>query len=220
MKKKILTIALAALTLVAGIAAYDAQDEVWAQDVYDIKMHIYVPRIYDNNQSLGYRKYQSQSVQGEMLMQYNVYGQLIDVKFTNMVNRTHKMANGKNVTYNAFLDYDKQWPKFNAIGSNKTLKFKTASICFAMAAEPSYNIGEFDEDNALYIMCAGKGTFHSKDKVLKYATGYLAGTLGCGCMAYGHTSPTRKIGYFGPIEDQVDDVAAVYGRWTVRYKPR
>ena len=49
MKKKILTIALAALTLVAGIAAYDAQDEVWAQDVYDIKMHIYVPRIYDNN---------------------------------------------------------------------------------------------------------------------------------------------------------------------------
>lgn len=48
MKKKILTIAFAALTLVVGIAAYDAQDKVWAQDVYDIKMRIYVPRIYDN----------------------------------------------------------------------------------------------------------------------------------------------------------------------------
>ena len=150
-------------------------------------------------------------------MQYNVYGQLIDVKFTNMVNKTHKMSNGNNVAYNAILDTNATWPRFNAIGSNKTKKFKTSSICFSLAAEPSYNIGEFDEDNALYIMLAGKGTFSSKIKNLNYASGYLAGTLGCGCMAYGHVSPTRQIGYFGPINDDVDDVAAVYGRWSIKY---
>lgn len=216
--KKLLSATLAAFALIVGIAAYDAQDAVWAQDTYDIKMRICVPRIYDNTESLGSRKYQTQLVQGEMLMQYNVYGQLIDVKFTNMVNKTHKMSNGQNVCYDAVLDYDKQWPRFNAIGSNKTKKFNTASICFAVAAEPNYNIGEFDEDNALYVMCAGKGAFNNKSKMLKNASGYLAGTLGCGCMAYGHTSPTREIGYFGPIEDQVDDVAAVYGRWTIKYK--
>ena len=92
-----------------------------------------------------------------------------------------------------------------------------ASICFALAAEPSYNIGEFDEDNALYVTLAGKGSFDTKHKMLKSASGYLAGTLGCGCMAYGHVSPTRQIGYFGPINDDVDDVAAVYGRWSIKY---
>ena len=208
MKKKILTIAFAALTLVIGIAAYDAQDEVWAQDVYDIKMHVYVPRIYDNTQSLGYRKYQIQHVKGEMLMQYNVYGQLIDVKFTNMVNKTHKMSNGNNVAYNAILDTNATWPRFNAIGSNKTKKFKTSSICFSLAAEPSYN--------GLYLVLAGKGKLTSNGQ-LKNLSGYAAGTIGCGCMAYGHVSPTRQIGYFGPINDDVDDVAAVYGRWSIKY---
>ena len=48
MKKKLLTVALAALSIVIGIAAYDAQDIVWAQDIYDMKMSIHVPRIYDN----------------------------------------------------------------------------------------------------------------------------------------------------------------------------
>lgn len=35
-------------------------------DTYKIKMSIYVPRIYDNYQSLGYRKYQKQSLTGEL----------------------------------------------------------------------------------------------------------------------------------------------------------
>lgn len=89
-------------------------------------------------------------------------------------------------------------------------------MSFAIAAEPSYNIGEFDEDNALYVMLAGRGTF-LKRTVLKYATGYLAGTLGCGCHSYGHVSPTRKIGWNGPT-DEVDDVAAVFGNWKLRLK--
>ena len=48
MKKKLLTVALVVVSIVIGIAAYDAQDAVWNQDVYDIKMRICVPRIYDN----------------------------------------------------------------------------------------------------------------------------------------------------------------------------
>ena len=87
-----------------------------------------------------------------MHLEYAADGKLEDIKFTDMVNRTHIMSNGKHVTYpNTVIDYDVVYPKFNAIGNNKTELFKTASICFAIAAEPNYNIGEFDEDNALYV---------------------------------------------------------------------
>ena len=149
-------------------------------------------------------------------MLYDNSGKLADVQFTNVVNRTHKLSNSGNVTYNMVLDTI-AWPRFNAIGSNKTEKFKTASICFYAAAEPNYNKGEFDEDNALYVMIAGKGTFHSKQLYLKSASGKVAGTLGCGCMAYGHKSPTRKITFYGPGE-VVDDVAAVFGTWKLKHK--
>lgn len=70
--------------------------------------------------------------------------------FSNLVNRTHTLSNGKNVTYSGYLDDTKP---FNAvaIGSNKTKKFKTASLCFSLMAEPSYNIGPFDEDTSLFV---------------------------------------------------------------------
>ena len=68
-------------------------------------------------------------------------------------------------------------------------------------------------------MVSGKGGFHQKFKCLKAAAGKVAGTLGCGCTAYGHVSPTRKIGYWGPTDD-VDDVAAVDGTWSIRLKSR
>jgi len=151
-----------------------------------------------------------------MLMMYGKDAKLVDVQFTNMVNKTHKLSNGKYVSYGRTTLDTLIWPRFNAIGSNKTGKFKTASICFYIAAEPSYNIGEFDEDNALYVMLAGKGTFYSKQLHLKSASGKVAGTLGCGCMAYGHKSPTRKITFYGPGKE-VDDVAAVFGTWSIKY---
>ena len=103
----------------------------------------------------------------------------------------------------------------NAIGSNKTNRFKTATLCLSIAAEPSYNIGQFDEDTSLYITISGKGTINTKGLMSK-ANGYVAGTLGCGCMAYGHKSPTRTIGYNG-VTDTVSDVAAVYGTWTLKF---
>ena len=58
--------------------------------------------------------------------------------------------------------------------------------------------------------------YTSKKKHLKKANGNVAGTLGCGCMAYGHKSPTRKITFYGP-GDEVDDVAAVFGNWHLTY---
>ena len=151
-----------------------------------------------------------------MLLGFDKDGVLVNFRFNNLVNKTHKLSNGNNVTYKALVDYDARFPRFNAIGNNKTNSFKTASICFALAAEPNYNIGEFDEDTSLYITLAGKGTIDSKG-VLRKVSGYAAGTLGCGCMAYGHISPTRTIGYYGAT-DQVDDVAAVYGTWSLKLK--
>ncbi len=225
MKKLILTLALAisvgfGVNLAANVDdEYDYEEpqvEVAAVDTYIFTMHLAVPRIYDNAQSLGSRKYQSQTIKGEMLMMYGKDAKLVDVQFTNMVNKTHKLSNGKYVSYGRTTLDTIIWPRFNAIGSNKTGKFKTASICFYIAAEPSYNIGEFDEDNALYVMLAGKGAFHSKQLHLKSASGKVAGTLGCGCMAYGHKSPTRKITFYGPGKE-VDDVAAVFGTWSIKY---
>ena len=70
-----------------------------------------------------------------------------------------------------------------------------------------------NEDNSLYIILAGKGRLSSSK--FKFATGYVAGTIGCGCSAYGHTSPTRKIGYNGATS-VVDDIAAVHGRWSMK----
>lgn len=91
-----------------------------------------------------------------MQLCYDDRCELVDVRFKNLVNKTHKMSNGVNVSYDAFLT-DVVFPKFNCIGSNKTEEFNIASVCFSIAAEPSYNIGEMNEDNGLYIVLAGKG---------------------------------------------------------------
>ena len=182
--------------------------------MFALTMNLQVPRIYDNNESLGYRKYQMQKITAKIGLDVAANGEVISVMFYDMTNKTHRLSTGKNVTYTASLDEDGYFPRFNAIGSNKTHSYKTASICFSIAAEPSYNIGPFDEDTSLYVTLAGKGSIDSKG-VLKRANGYVSGTLGCGCRAYGHISPTRKIGKDG-ITDMIDDVAAVYGTWSMR----
>ena len=100
-----------------------------------------------------------------MFLDFDANGEICNVEFKDMVNKTHKMSNGKNVTYDAILDEDGYFPRFCAIGSNKTGKFNVASICFSLAAEPNYNIGEFDEDTSLYVTCSGKGTFNARKKL-------------------------------------------------------
>lgn len=142
-------------------------------------------------------------------------GWLCDVKFSSFVNKTHRLSNGKNVTYDVELAPNGFGPCFNAIGNNKTKVFKTASICFSLAAEPSYNIGQVDEETSLYITLGGKGTIANGG--IKSARGNASGTLGCGCAAYGHVSPTRTIGVNGPTS-QVSDIGAVFGTWTLKAK--
>ena len=222
-KKTLLLGFSAILGLCVGFAEITSDDDydipaaqIVATDVYRFRMRLHIPRIYDNNQSRGYRKYQTQTVQGEAYLSYDKDGTLVDVTFGQMVNKTQKLSNGGALTYPNTQLNTLIYPRFNAIGSNKTGKFKTASICFYLAAEPNYNKGGFDEDNALYVQLAGKGTLDSKKKHLKKANGNVAGTLGCGCMAYGHKSPTRKITFYGP-GDEVDDVAAVFGNWHLTY---
>ena len=149
-----------------------------------------------------------------MVLEFDINGKLCNVEFKDMINKTHKLSNGQNVTYKAILDENGYFPRFCAIGSNKTNRFSTASICFSLAAEPNYNIGEFDEDTSLFVTCSGKGKFNPNGK-LKTVKGYASGTLGCGCMAYGHTSPTRTIGKDGPT-DNVTDVASVFGTWSMK----
>ena len=220
MKKMIISLLAAGILLFAGHdiigQTYDdsSSTTITASELYSFKMALYVPRIYDNSNSLGSRKYQRQTVAGNMQICYDKNGNLVDVKFCNLINKTHKLSNGKNVTYTTYLD-NVMFPRFNAIGSNKTKKFNVASVCFSIAAEPSYNIGEMDEDNGLYLVLAGKGKLTSNGQ-LKNLSGYAAGTIGCGCKAYGHVSPTRRIGFYGAT-DQVDDVAAVYGNWSAKF---
>ena len=100
------------------------------------------------------------------------------------------------------------------MGNNKTKKFKTASMCFSIMAEPNYNIGAFDEDTSLFVTLAGKGTI--RNGKIQSAKGYVAGTLGCGCYAYGHKSPTRIIKQHG-VSDNVTDIASVHGTWQIRF---
>lgn len=113
-----------------------------------------------------------------------------NISFQDIVNYTHKLSNGKNVTYDAYVDDEKPL-RVVAIGNNKTKRFNVASLCFSMIAEPSYNIGEVDEDTSLYVTLAGKGII--RNGKIHSASGNASGTLGCGCYDYGHTSPTRLI---------------------------
>ncbi len=149
-----------------------------------------------------------------MKLGFNAEHDLVDVSFSNMTNKTHKLSNGKNVTYDVAVDYNKHVTRFNVIGDNRTKTFRKASVCFSIQAEPSYNIGEIDEETSLYVTLAGEGIVDARGRLLT-VSGYAAGTLGCGCKAYGHVSPTRTLGYYGATS-QVDDVAAVFGRWTMR----
>lgn len=193
MKNTLAKLFVASLLVVA--ATYST-----ARDVFDLKLSMKVPRIYNNNQSLGYRKYQTQTVNGEMLIDFDKYGSITNVTFRNMVNKTHKMSNGKYVTYDAYIDSDIIYPRFNVIGNNNTGKFTTPSVSFYLAADPAYNIGEMSEDNGLYILMSGYGTLDAKKGNIKTISGTFGGTLGCGCMAYGHVSPTRVLGKYGATD--------------------
>lgn len=210
-------------------------------DVYDFRMSVQTPRIYNNTESLGYRKYQNQTVKGHLCISYSPkvleedYSRPI-VWFADLTNQTHKI-NGAKIGYLCEVDNAGDYgpmSRVNVIGDNKKNTFTTASVCFYLDAMPDYSKGGDDEDNSLLITLGGKGTTALKTvygyegrrrivlgkyRYIQRLTGGFGGTLGCGCTAYGHKSPTRVMGALGPTES-VDDVAAVYGTWSATYNSK
>ena len=138
------------------------------------------------------------------------------MRVKNLVNRSH-VSNGRYITYTCYdIPYEEHDPLLVGIGSNKTGKFKQGGAEFAFQADPSYNIGGVDEDNTLILELSGYGTL--KNDILKSIKGSVKGQIGCGCMAYGHKSPTRL--YLGFITDLVHDIAPVYGTFKASIKSR
>ena len=256
---KILTIALilSAVGFAYGVEREPpTYDEMPTTHSYKLTLRLWTPRIYDNMESLGYRKYQNQRLTGDLEIRYNTVnddgiGLPPGIFITNLVNKTHKIS-GVPITYTTSVNnnddyyspYDGPVTRVSLIGSNKTDKFLTPSVVFYMDAEPSYNLGMDDEDNSLLCTVAGTGKTKNvnvktwekytyvdcqgieregvrkvslgKRRVIKTLKGQVAGTLGCGCKAYGHKSPTRVAGPYGPTDD-VSDIAAVFGTWTAVY---
>ena len=138
-----------------------------------------------------------------------------------LVNKTHKIS-GFGVRYS---ETECELVRWHYIGDNKKDLFKTPSVSFYAEIDPSYNISQrVDEDNSLLLTFAGTGLStlsksmrgFSGVRTINRLHGYATGTLGCGCYAYGHVSPTRIAGPFGCL-DIVPDVAAVYGTWTAKF---
>ena len=195
-------------------------------DVYQLTLHLKVPRVYNNTQSLGYRKPNNQIVKGLLFVSYDdskldegggVARPVITIE--GLYNKTHKLSNGKNVVYDpvTIYEYDPM-PRINVIGNNATEKFKTATAIFKFEANPSYNIGEIEEDNTLIVECSGFGTVRSSKgcQIIKRLSGMCTGQIGCGCMAYLHLSPTRYWWWCGWLHF-ADDVAAIQGRWSAQW---
>lgn len=205
----------AILSAIAALFAMAMSAQALTVDTYTFTMRLNVPRIYDNMQSKGYRKYQPQSLKGNLHFIYTDEGETL-VKVTGLTNKTHKVG-GKPVTYTCY-----EWPYEDnevlvvGIGNNKTLKFTQGGASFSFVAEPSYNIGKVDEDNTLMLELSGHGTL--KGDILKNLRGVVRGNIGCGCKAYGHVSPTRR--FFGFLTSVVWDVAPLDGTFRAVFKRR
>ena len=111
------------LSAIAGVFSVVMAANAQIVDTYAFTMNLNIPRIYNNNDSLGYRKYQPQKLTGELLFVYSESYRKVDVKIKGLYNRTHKVG-GKPVTYECYeYPYDDNQVLVVGIGSNKTLKF-------------------------------------------------------------------------------------------------
>lgn len=109
---------------------------------------------------------------GELQFIYRENGQ-IDVKVMNLVNNTHRI-NGFPISYDCYeYPYEDHWTRVVCIGSNKTGKFNQGGVEFAFQADPSYNIGDVDEDNTLLLELSGYGSV-GKD-IIKSIRGTVKG---------------------------------------------
>lgn len=175
-------------------------------DIYELRMRLRVPVIIDNMESQGKRVYKSQVFRGEARIHY---GDKNEVEFSipALTNLSYSIR-GKRVTYATEIT---GYPIWAAVGNNKTGIFKKATLVLGIDADPSYNIGDDEPDNTLILTLALTGNQFGR------MSGYAAGQLGCGCYAYGHVSPTRRLGPDGAT-DSVIDIAAVYGNVYLTYK--
>ena len=210
MKKLFIAFSACALAVLTTLAATKQ-----VVDTYKFTMHLKIPRIYDNMESMGYRKLQWQDFQGELRVTYKSNGRLY-VRVKNLVNNTHKIG-GSKITYKC-QDYDGFDPLLVAIGSNKSNKFKVGGIEFAFIADPSYNIGAATEDNTLMLHLSGYGKIGGSKHTITNLQGAVTGQIGCGCKEYGHMSPTRL--FFGKVTDDVCDIAPVNGTFKATFKKR
>lgn len=229
MNKTLAVIALGILCAIPGGAASSSSSKpIEVVDEYTFKMSLKVPRTYDNMQSLGYRKYQTQMVQGTMRIVYSGdgTGSGTYIEIDGLYNKTHKVS-GKNVTYKTLINESMWFTRIGYIGSNKTGKFTTPFVSFAIDANPSYNIGADEPDNSLILVLSGYGSSktmtwqgYKNVRYIKKLSGSAAGDLGCGCSAYGHKSATRTAAWDGPT-CEVTDVATVRcGSWAATWKRR
>ena len=156
----------------------------------------------------------------EMVHYWNDTNGIKDASRGNTYHNKNFKVNGGKVTYTAYVNEEKVYPRLNYIGNNKTDKFQIATIAFHMEAMPSYAKGEAGEDNSFLLTFAGKGTTSTSlakgCRLPKTFGGNCAGTQGCGCAAYTHKSPTRRARATGPT-DMVDDVAATWGTWKAKF---
>lgn len=192
-------------------------------DVYDVKMKLNIPRVVDNTQSLGYRKYQAQLISGQMFMTYGDYG-VEKVCFSKFINYTHKV-NDIYVTYQVVMDED-SLHNFSWCGDNSKQEFFAPNFNMTIEMTPSYKKGsEMLDDIYLSIACTHsivKTDMHNDDYVhiVYYMKGYCTGQIGCNCTAWGHISPTRIWGWCGPTYITTD-IASIIGqiqiRWNTRY---
>lgn len=191
-----------------------------AEDVYDFTLSLKVPQVLENNLSTGYRKFKAQKIKGKMYIVWMGDGSF-RIEFSDLVNKNFKVR-GVNVTYEGIQD-ESIYPRFNFIGNNKTGKFPTPCLCFSVMLEPSYALGGATEDNSFVLVLSAKGTSSYKSKycctIATKFSGYATGHQGCGCMDYGHKSPTRNATLCGPGEE-VNDVVATYGTWSAKWKGR
>lgn len=231
--KTLLKIMLASLLISFG-SAVNAES---VTDIYKFTLTLKVPRIYNNTESLGYRKYQSQKLEGRLYITWK--DELVtrpQITVSNLVNKTH-LINDNRIRYYVEVDDYFILPRLNVIGNNKTDKFKTSSIVFYMDANPSYNIGADEPDNTLMLLVSGKGIVNRKykayyifpewEKYLYYEEysicnklkGTVSGNIGCGCREYGHKSPTRLMGPYKHL-NKIDDIASVFGTWRAVHERR
>ena len=220
---------LLSLGIVLATSIFAATSSLAKQvvDVYSLQIALKVPQVVDNIQSLGKRVYKLQKITGRLLVYYDGETEAAKaIELVDLVNLSYKVG-GKNVKYKALEDGYVGVPQiWNAIGSNKTLVFNKSSVCFNAELEPSYTIGEPNNDNSLILVFSGASTLATKKlscgvkiKFLTTVGGYVVGTQGCGCHDYGHVSPTRSLGLYGPT-DQVVDIAAVWGTWKAKFQYR